>query len=56
MSKNPLEAGSQPLTSWERSKKKRPRVDVIVLLKILFFARVTDHLRQKRGRVYPNWI
>jgi len=37
MSKNPLEAGSQPLTSWERSKKKRPRVDVIVLLKILFF-------------------
>jgi hypothetical protein len=63
MTLTPLELGSQPPASSGSEQKKTPtekgetphRVDAVVLLKILCFAGVVDHLRQKRDRVYPNW-
>lgn len=59
----PLELGSQPLSSSGTDQKKRPlirepphRVDAVVLLKILFLARVIDPLRQKRGEFTPSGL
>ena len=64
MALTPLELGSQPLASSGFRQKKSPtekgetphRVDAVVLLKMLFLARVIDHLRQERDRVYIKWL
>jgi hypothetical protein len=60
----PLELGWQPLASRASDQKKTPtekgetphRVDAIVLLKMLFLARVVDDIRQERDRVYIKWL
>jgi len=64
MASTPLGLGSQPLGSSGSEQKKTPtekgetphRVDAVVLLKILFFARFIDTLGQKRDRVYIKWL
>ena len=62
MALTPPELGSQPLASRGSEQKKTPtekgktphRVDAVVLLKILFFARFIDHLGQKRSESISN--
>jgi hypothetical protein len=64
MALTPLELGPQPLASRPSDQKKTPtekgetphRVDAIVLLKMLFLARVVDDIRQERDRVYIKWL
>jgi hypothetical protein len=62
MALTPLELGLQPLASRESDQKKTPtekgetphRVDAVVLLKILFFARFINYLGQKLTECISN--